>query len=310
MDKEYQFKSVLRYIVPAPIPHIITEKDLPKNHKMLVILPHSDDGRYFGASLSFLNKKNDVKLVVMSTGHHGVDTDISKNKKIQQRWNEVTCWAKMLGFDTKQLVDFRADKTYSKESIDDSDMQKLHWFMEYEKPSFVFIPHISDTGHAINYNVRMMAIRALTRWIKDRHQRNSRDKKTILIAEYPTNHVPILPPSDKNFIVMFTDPSIAEIKHQANKCHVSQKSTGFDITERMVEAIEIVTEAEDVYQANKHRKYAKYLSDVNVNTDKSRGEHFGITKIAVRVMHSVPFIIEERLKFPLNKSDANKWNNL
>ena len=182
--------------------------------------------------------------------------------------------------------------------------------MEYEKPTLIFLPHISDTAHAINFNSRTMTIRAISCWITDKHKRNARDKKSILIAEYPTNHVPILPPSDKNFIVMFTDPSIAEMKHKANKCHASQKSTGFEMTERMVEAIETVTEAEDIYQANKRRKYARYLSGVDVKANTSRGEQFGITKIAVRIIRSVPFIVEERLKFPLNKSDKNKWNNL
>jgi len=310
VDKEYQIKAVQRYVVPAPIPHIITEKDLPKNHKIIVILPHSDDGRYFGSSLFFLNKINDVKIVIMSTGHHGVETNISKDKKIQQRWDEAVSWAKMLGYEKEQLVDFRADKTYSRETIDNADMQKLHWFMEYEKPTLIFLPHISDTAHAINFNSRTMTIRAISCWITDRHKRNSSDKKPVLIAEYPTNHVPILPPSDKNFIVMFTDPLITEMKHKANKCHISQKSTGFGMTERMIEAIETVTEAEDIYQANKRRKHAKYLSDVDVNADTSRGEQFGITKIAVKIIHSIPFIIEERLKFPLNKSDTNKWNNL
>jgi len=310
MNKGYQTKAVQRYVVPAPIPHIITEKDLPKNHKIIVILPHSDDGRYFGSSLFFLNKTNDVKIVIISSGHHGVDTNISKDRKIEQRWEEAISWAVMLGYEAEQLIDFRADNTYNKEMIDNADMQKLHWFMEYEKPSFIFVPHISDTAQAINYNSRTMAIRAISCWITDKHKRNSRDKKSIFIAEYPTNHVPILPPSDKNFIVMFTNPSIAEIKHKANKCHVSQKSTGFEMTERMVEAIETVTEAEDVYQANKHRKYAKYLSDVDVDSNTSRGEQFGITKIAVKIIHSVPFIVEERLKFPLNKSDTNRWNNL
>jgi len=32
--------------------------------------------------------------------------------------------------------------------------------------------------------------------------------------------------------------------------------------------------------------------------------------MSVKIIRSVPFIIEERLKFPLNKSDTNKWNNV
>jgi len=161
----------------------------------------------------------------------------------------------------------------------------------------------------INFNSRVMAIRALSCWMTDKHKQNSRNKRPILVAEYPTNHVPILPPSDKNFIVTFTDPSIAEIKHQANKCHVSQKDTGFEMTERMVEAIETVTEAEDIYQANKRRKHARLLSDVCLDSNTSRGEQFGITKFSIKVIRSVPFIVEERLKFPLSKSDKNRWNN-
>jgi LmbE family N-acetylglucosaminyl deacetylase len=304
---EYEFKPIRRYVTPAPLPYILSEEDLPKNQKIVVFLPHSDDGRYFGVCLYLLNKNNDVKIVVMSPGDHGVDGEMTKSDKIRKRWGEAICWAEMLGYTEKQIVAFRADATYNSQKMHEADMQKMHWLLEYEKPTMVFVPHISDTAQAINFYTNKMVIHASVCRLKDAHKENNRSKPSILVIEYPTNHVPILPPSDKNLIVVFSNPSLADIKHEANKAHESQSTLGFEIAEKFVEAIDATTEAERLHQLNKQRRHARYLSnmDTEVDASTSRGEHFGITKIGVK---GIPFrVIQERVKFPLSKKDQKLW---
>ena len=56
-----------------------------------------------------MNKINNVKIVIISPGHHGVDENIPKQKKMEKRWSEAVCWAECLGYTPDQLIDFRAD---------------------------------------------------------------------------------------------------------------------------------------------------------------------------------------------------------
>ena len=304
--KRYSFIPSERNRIPAPLPFIIREDDLPKNQKILVFLPHSDDGRYFGASLYYMNSHGDnkIKIVVMSPGYHGVDEDISKENKIEKRWAETICWAESLGFKQSQIVNFRADTTYDTQKIHHADKEKVRWLIGYEDPTMIFIPHIGDTSQSMNYNTRTMVMSSLTRWITEKHKEDN-EKKSVLIFEYPTNNVPFIPPSDKNLIIEL-DASIAEVKHQANKAHESQSKSGFDMTERMVEAVGAVTDADKLHQAHKQRRYTRFMSGVDINPNTSRGEHFGITKI--RVKGDTEFrIIEEQVKFPLNSADKKKW---
>jgi len=302
----YKFSPINRNTFPAPIPFIVDETHIPTNQKIIVFLPHSDDGRYIGSSLYLLNKVNDVNIVIMSPGYHGVDGDDSKQKKTEQRWSETECWAECLGYKKEQLIDFRADKTYETQRINKSDKEKLYWMISCKKPTLILIPHISDTAQSMTYNTRKMVINALTAWLTNQHRPNNRNKRSVLVFEYPTNHVPLLPPSDKNFIMKFSNPSMADIKHEANKSHESQSTSGFDSTEKMIEAIGSVTDADTLHQVHKHRKYARYISGVRVDPNRSRGEHFGVTKLSI-VGPSHFHITEERIKFPLNKKDSKKW---
>jgi hypothetical protein len=301
--KQYQFVEVERNQIPAPIPYILNEDQIPSNQDILVFLPHSDDGRFLGGMLYLLNKqkRNNVKLIIMSPGHHGVDGNETKEQKSNKRMQEAYCWAEMLGYRTDQVIDFRADETYEKRQIVDIDQNKLDWLICSERPTMVFVPHICDTAQPINYNTRKMVFNSLISFIVKKP--NSK-----FIVEYPTNHVPILPPSDKNFIVSFSDNGIAQIKHNANLAHESQQLTGFNTVGKFVEAVEAVSEADLLYQLNKKRRYARYISDVIVDAGKSRGEHFGVTILNQTVVNEMVIIKENRLEFPLNKKKLAIWN--
>jgi LmbE family N-acetylglucosaminyl deacetylase len=305
--KRYKFIATERNRFPAPLPYIVKEEELPKNQRILVFLPHSDDGRYFGMLLYFMNRNmgNDIKIVIMCSGHHGVDEDIPKEKKMEQRWSEALCWGEMLGFKSSQFIDFKAEKTYDTQKSDVDDRRNMKWLIGYSNPSMIFIPHISDTAQAMNYHTRDMVIRATTRWMTKQHQEEG-EKKHVFAVEYPTNHVPFIPPSDRNFIFTLTDPGMANIKHEANKAHESQMSSMFDMTEKMIEAVGSVTEADNLKQLHKSRKYARLISGIDVDPMTSRGEHFGVTKI--RLKGETDYcMIEEQIKLPFTGNDKKKW---
>jgi LmbE family N-acetylglucosaminyl deacetylase len=306
MEHSYAFHPVKRFVAPAPPPFIVTEKELPTQQKILVFLPHSDDGRYFGASLHLLNKQNQVRIIVVSPGHHGVDEDWPVSKKILVRWKESQRWAKILGFSKNQMLNFRADRTYISQKIDLAELKRLQKLIQEEAPSMVFIPHISDTAQAINYNSRAMVMKSLLWWIEETHKKDSSHDWPVIVAEYPTNHVPILPPSDKNFVIFFTDPKITRLRREANIEHKSQGLSCFDLTEKLVEAVHAISEADTLHHLQKRRQYAEILSGITVDPRTSRGEHFGVTKMIVK--GKPPVIIEERIEFPLSEEDKRLWN--
>jgi LmbE family N-acetylglucosaminyl deacetylase len=306
MRHDYGFIPVKRFVVPAPTPYLATEKELPRNHKILVFLPHSDDGRYFGATLHLLNKRNIVKVIIMSPGYQGVDQDLTIKQKIDLRWKEALRWAVTLGLVRGQMINFRADQTYNTQHIHAGELEKLQRLIARESPSAVFIPHLSDTAQAINHNTRAMVVESLIGWLESVHRRKRGPARPVIVVEYPTNHVPILPPSDKNFVIFFTDPEATRLRREANLEHKSQSPACFDMTEKLVEALHAISEADTLHYAQKRRQVAECIIGVTIDPRTARGEQFGVTLMRV---HGVPpSIIEQRISFPLVGADKSVWN--
>jgi LmbE family N-acetylglucosaminyl deacetylase len=303
----------------APVPYIHTEAGLPIGQKALVFLPHSDDGRYIGCSLSLMNKRsgpgerpsNDMRIIIVASGYRSVEGNLSKEEKAETRQRETLRWADLLGYRPEQVLFFGAEETYeARRGILPRDQERMDALVAAEAPTLVFVPHLSDTAQHINYYARKMVMRAVTRWLAEGHA-HGRSDRDVIVMEYPTNHVPILPPSDKNFIIAFTDPALAERKHEANKAHKSQDAKGFDVMEKFIEAIDALRESDDVFQISRAgRRFSRALSDVRPNPRRSRGEHFGVTRLLIRPSRDgEAVIVEERLKFPLNAASRLRWGH-
>ena len=130
-----------------------------------------------------------------------------------------------------------------------------------------------------------------------------------MVVEYPTLFVPILPPSDKNVIVAFSDSAIALTKHRADLCHHSQERKYLEMLGRLVEAIDVLSGADAVCEARRAgTRFARHLSTVGLNPVKSKGEHFGVTKIRIGQARGKPALVEEKLKFPLSGHDGKNWS--
>jgi LmbE family N-acetylglucosaminyl deacetylase len=300
----------------APVPYIHTEAGLPTRQKALVFLPHSDDGRYIGGSLALMNRatdqgpRNDMRIIVVASGYRSVEGDLSREEKTQVRAREALRWAELLGYRAEQVLFFGAEETYeARRGILPPDQERMNGLVAAEAPTMVFVPHLSDTAQHINFYARAMVMQAVTRWLASEYAQGRSDRD-VLILEYPTNHVPILPPSDKNFIVAFTDPGLAELKHDANKAHKSQDAKGFDVMGKLIEAIDALRESDDVFQVSRAgRRFSQLLSDVRPNPRRSRGEHFGATRVRThRRKDGTPALVEERLKFPLAGEDVQRWH--
>ncbi len=306
VELTYGFRPVSRFVTPAPVPYIATEKELPRNHRILVFLPHSDDGRYCGATLHLLNPGNRMAIVIMSPGYQGVDQDIPLEAKAEVRWSEARRWAEVLGFTESQLINFRADQTYASQQIDPGELDRLTQLVLAERPTMVLVPPLADTAQAINYNMRAMVFRSLLLRVEQERRTAGAAYRPVIVVEYPTNHVPILPPSDKNFVLFFTDPRVTELRRQANLEHQSQNPAHFQLTERMVEAMHAIAEADTLRYLQKRRHVAERLVGVCIDPRTSRGEHFGVTRLCVA--GDPPVIVEERMAFPLSDADRALWS--
>jgi LmbE family N-acetylglucosaminyl deacetylase len=301
----------------APVPYIHTEAGLPSGQKALVFLPHSDDGRYIGCSLFLMNKadehgpRNDMRIIVVASGYRSVDGTLPKEAKAEVRQREALAWAEKLGYRSEQVLFFGAEETYeARRGILPRDQERMNAFIAREEPTMLLLPHLLDTAQHINYYARKMVMQAVTLWLAGEHAKGRSDRE-VIVLEYPTNHVPILPPSDKNFIIAFTDPELAELKHEANKAHKSQVAKGFDVMEKFIEAIDALRESDDVFQISRAgRRFSRFLSDVRPNPRRSRGEHFGVTKLQIRQRRDgTSVIVEERLKFPLAAEGMKRWRH-
>jgi LmbE family N-acetylglucosaminyl deacetylase len=300
----------------APVPYIHTEAGLPRGQKALVFLPHSDDGRYIGGSLALMNKadddgpRNDMWIIVVASGYRSVEGRLSREEKTAVREREALGWAERLGYRPAQVLFFGAEETYeARRGILRQDQERMNTFIAAEEPTMVLVPHLADTAQHINFYARKMVMTAVTRWLEGEFAKGHA-MRDLLVMEYPTNHVPILPPSDKNFIVAFTDPGLAEVKHEANKAHQSQEAKGFDVMEKFVEAIDALRESDDVFQVSRAgRRFARFLSDVTPNPRRARGEHFGVTRLRLHARRGgLPILVESRLKFPLAGEESTRWH--
>jgi len=254
--------------------------------------------------------RNDVWIVVVASGYRSVEGELSKEEKAAVRQREALGWAARLGYQPAQVRFFGAEETYeARRGILRQDQERMNTFITAEEPSMVLVPHIADTAQHINHYARKMVMTAVTRWLEGEFAKRHA-ARDVLIMEYPTNHVPILPPSDKNFIVAFSDPGLAEVKHEANKAHESQEAKGFDVMEKFVEAIDALRESDDVFQISRAgRRFARFLSDVTPNPRRARGEHFGATRLRIHERRSgQPILVERRLKFPLAGEELTRWH--
>ncbi len=304
----YPFVPVERHVVPAPRVLITSEHGLPKGQKGLLVVPHPNDGGLIGGTAGALismkggKPRNDMRVVLVSSGYRGVHGNMTVPEKIEKREHEFREWAKVLGYKPEQLISFRAERTYKKRAITPhkSDQRRMDQLIDKEQPTVVMIPHIADTAQPINYNTHSMVMNAVNRWIEKEHRAGR--QREVVVCEYPTNHVPFLPPSDMNLAVFLGD-DVKELKHKANMVHKSQSAIMSTVLGRMSEGVGSLNILEDA----DHRKLMRKLTGVDMSVESARAEHFGLTVLKVVKDRGVPTIVQERMKFPLDKKGRARF---
>lgn len=303
---------------PAPISHITTEDGLPKRQRALVFWPHSDDGIYHGASLSFMNarmlgrptRRNYMKLVIVSPGYRGVPGEGTKKEKSERRWTEAVAAGYLLGFDENQhMVNFNAVKTYEQRRIHKADQRRMDALVKREAPTLVMLPSTLDTEQRININTRKMVMASLRKWMA-REYRAGRPKE-ISIMEYPTNHLPLLTPSGRNYMIDFTHRGYVDMKHTANRAHTSQevegKGRGLVQRSMMVEAQGKLMHGDELSQMRRiSRKVERQLRGIKVDATSGRGEEFLLARLKVETRKGKPVIVHKRFRTPLSPTDRRK----
>jgi LmbE family N-acetylglucosaminyl deacetylase len=295
------------------IPFIIWEEELPRDQRILVFLPHADDGRFIGATLSLLNRtedgqpRNSVRIAIVCPGYRSVQGDLSNEQKSRQREEEAASWGRELGFAPGQLIQFRADRTYARRRVDREEQARMDRLIRDERPTMVLVNHVSDVAQHANHCTRTMVLGSLTGWLAEEGARAD-GAREVLVVEYPTLYVPILPPADKNVIVAFSDPAFPQRKHQANLCHRSQDAKFLEMLGKLVEAVDVLSTADAVGEARRAgSRFSKRISAVPLDPVKSRGEHFGVTRLHLAAVLPEPAIVEERVRFPLSAEDVSSW---
>ncbi|HEY5999105.1 MAG TPA: PIG-L family deacetylase [bacterium] len=295
------------------IPFIIWEEELPRGQRVTAFLPHADDGRFIGASLSLLNRteagapRNRVRIAIVCPGYRSVEGAQSIEEKSRLRAEEAVDWARELGYAPEQVMQFRADRTYARRRVDRGEQARMHQLIREERPTMVLLNNVADVAQHANHCTRIMVLRSLTAWLAEEASRAD-GAREVLIVEYPTLYVPILPPADKNVIVAFRDPAFVQIKHRANRCHRSQDAKYLEMLGKLVEAVDVLSGADVVCEARRAgTRFSKRLSAVALDPVRSRGEHFGITRLRLVAGRPEPTIVEERVPFPLSAEDVESW---
>lgn len=281
-----------------PVRIVINERQLPRGQKVLVVLPHSDDGIFMGASLHEMNKpiagkpRNKMKILVYSPGYRGVDKPGTPEQKAEMRWGEALRWGEILGFRPGQFHNFNALRTYNSGRIHPEDQMSMDKYIAGQKPSMVFVPPRLDTEQKANINTYNSTMTAIKRFLQAEHRRGR--AREIMVVEYPTDHVPVLPPVHKNLVVGFSNPEIAEIKHKAADAHESQGERQLDAGTRMVEAFSSTTARED-----EHRDFGRSIAKTDLGSMRGplRSEHFGLSVMRVEKRRGRPVIVQRRLNF-------------
>jgi len=121
---------------------IVTEGNLVRNKKIIVISPHPDDaGICAGGTLSLLADKNEVHIFVMTTGHRSFVPDTTKEDRIALREEEAHEESKELHTIPHFL---RLDFYDNDRQNMDKDIAKVTEKIQSIDPDIIFVPQESD----------------------------------------------------------------------------------------------------------------------------------------------------------------------
>jgi glucosamine-6-phosphate deaminase len=137
---------------------LYSDFNLPRNKKIAFFSPHPDDAAICsGAILSTLSKNNQVHEIIVTTGHHAINTNHNLKKKIEIREKEALEESKILG--TK--IHYTRCRFYDNGTdIHEPDLKKIRELMHKIQPDIAFVPQKADS-HPTHSSTRKIALASL-----------------------------------------------------------------------------------------------------------------------------------------------------
>lgn len=215
MDKLYIYtKEILENI-----PKSAEIKQLPKNKKIIVVSPHSDDVSIsLGGTVNILAKENKIIPILFFTGHRGVAGE-SERIATSIRENEMQAESKILG--TEPPVFLRL-KSYNKEAGEAKaeEILKIEQIIAKEKPDVIFLPKKDDLQprHKLATQITLKAL-------KQPNLKTGAKKPILFFYENPWS---LFEAHEFNVVFILPKKNVLN-KIEAVKQHISQlKRTQFD----------------------------------------------------------------------------------
>ncbi|NQU82833.1 MAG: PIG-L family deacetylase [Parcubacteria group bacterium] len=140
MDKLYVYSAVK---LPDNLPEQVILKQLPKNKKIVIISPHSDDVSIaMGGTVTILAKENTIIPVLFFTGYRGV-ADQDKKRATDIREQEMKQESKVLGIEEPIFMRLSSYDREEDENLDD-DILQVEKVIKEVKPDLIFLPKKDD----------------------------------------------------------------------------------------------------------------------------------------------------------------------
>jgi len=132
--------------------------NLPRHKKIVFFSPHPDDAAICaGALLPALTTNNAVHEIIVTTGHHAVQTGNTPEQKTKIREKEALAEAKIMGTN----IHFARCRFYDNgQDISESDLKRIRDLVQKIEPDIAFVPQKADP-HPTHFQARKIALASL-----------------------------------------------------------------------------------------------------------------------------------------------------
>lgn len=219
MDKLYVYSSVK---LPIELPKPAEMKQLPKDKKILVVSPHSDDVSVaLGGTMTTLSGSNKIVPVLFFAGTRGVSGKVKEDATLI-REEEMQKESKVLGI--KEPIFLRLGSYYKEGfTIEDEEILKFEKVLQEQKPDLIFLPKKDDSQPR-----HRMATQIALKAIKQPKLKNDGESTVAPILFFYENPWSLFGEFEFNVVFILTKKAILN-KIEAIKQHTSQLSrTPFD----------------------------------------------------------------------------------
>lgn len=215
MDKLYVYSSVK---LPIELPKPAEIKQLPKNKKILVVSPHSDDVSVaLGGTITTLSGSNKIVPILFFSGARGV-AGKTKEQATAVREEEMQKESKILGIEEPVFLRLNS---YYKDGfvVEDEEILKFEKILDEQKPDLIFLPK-KDDSQPRHRMATQIALKAL--------QQPSLQKNKMPILFFYESPWSLFSEFEFNVIFVLTKKAILN-KMKAIQQHTSQlERTSFD----------------------------------------------------------------------------------